>query len=399
MELAYKYTAHTQIGQILTGTVFSKKKDFAYITLKRAGLKAKSVNLDLGATVHGWMHTGFNQRDLARFYSTIGKRINNGRPLIEGLMPAAEFIDDPRLKQAILVVQQSVADGASLSHSMNIAGFERRDTMAIRAAEESGKTGDAFISLSADVSRREKLAAQLKSMFLMPKIMLTALYIGSFFAVWLLAPKLQHFMHTLNMGSKKTPDPFQAAYFSFSNWVNDNFILGALIWIVPIVLIVWWVKSGYFESAMDHIKVWRLISEKSDMSTTWTAFGLLYDTGVPPYECARIVKTASRREKSQEAWLGLEKNFLSGHSISDAVEKAKFPSYIISAIKAAESSGSSIPEEIRGICLILEEDVSLLTERFKVFADLVIKLVLALAIFAAALVTILPYMRLVITNA
>ena len=399
MELAYSYQAQTHIGQSMTGVVFAQNKDFAFIKLKRAGLRAQTLALDPSSTLNGMMNSRFNQRDLARFYGTIGKRINNGRTLLEGLMPAAEFVSDPRLKQSVLVVQQSVADGAPLSKAMITAGFEQRDAMAIRAAEESGKTGDAFQSLSADVARREKLSSQLSSMLFMPRLMFGALYVAGFLAVWLLAPKLDKFMQTVNMGRNKTPDAMQDFYFAASHWVNDHLWLALPLWVLPAALLVWWVKTGRYEHVMDKIQSWRMISEKSDMSSTWTAFGLLYDAGVPPYECARIVKSAARRVKSSLAWAALEKNFLSGMPISAAVERSEFPPYIVAAIKAADSSGSSIPDEIKGICLTLEEDVFLLTEKFKMIADIWIKITLALCIFAAAQVTILPYLRMVITSA
>lgn len=399
MELAFKYAAQTSLGQLMTGIVFAENQDFAFIKLRRAGLGAQKLSLDPGATLNGWLHSRFNQRDLARFYGTIGKRINNGRSLIEGLLPAAEFVDDPRLKQAVLVIQQSVADGAPLSRAMTVAGFEVRDAMAIRASEESGKTGDAFLSLSADVARRERLTSQLKSMFFMPQLMLAALYVAGFAALWLLAPKLERFMTAVNMGRDRPLDAMQSAYFNASHWVNEHLLLAVPLWVLPVAALIWWIRSGHYEPVIDKVKSWRLISEKSDMSSTWTAFGLLYDAGVPPYECAKIVKTSARRDKSRLSWGALERNFLAGMRIAEAVEKGGFPPYIVSAIKAAESSGSSIPEEIRGICLTLEEDVSLLTERFKMTADIWIKILLAVCIFMAAQVTILPYLRLVITSA
>lgn len=399
MELAYQYTAQTVTGQPMKGVIFADNRDFAYIKLKRAGLKAQKLSLDPGASLSGLMSTRFNQRDLARFYGTIGKRINNGRPLLEGLMPAAEFVDDPRLKQAVLIIQQSVADGAPLSRAMTVAGFEVRDAMAIRAAEESGKTGDAFLSLSADVARRERLSSQLRSMFFMPRLMLAALYIAGFAAVWLLAPQLEKFMGAVNMGKDKQMDPMQAAYFAASHWVNDNLWLALPLWVLPVVALLWWIKGGHHEVVMDKIESWRLIAEKSDMASTWTAFGLLYDAGVPPYECARIVKSASRRMTGRTAWTQLERNFLAGMPVSLAIDKSDFPPYMVAAIKAADSSGASIPDEIRGICLALEEDVVLLTEKFKMVADIWIKITLAFCIFAAAQVTILPYLRLVITAA
>lgn len=398
MEIAFSYKADTDMGQPIEGVVYAANEQFARTRLKRAGLFPSKITINPGATLSGFFATEFDQKDLARLYGTLGKRINNGRSVQDGLMPAAEFVSDPRLKQAILVIRQSLADGASLSQGMVTAGFDPRDAMAIRAAESSGKTGDAFLSLSVDVYRRQKMSAQLKSMFFMPKIMLIGLYVASFFAVWMLAPKLQKFMGAVNM-QMETQDALQAGYFALSDWVNDNFILGVAAWVIPIVLLIAWMKSPLFEKVMDKLESWRLISEKSDMASTWTAFGLLYDAGVPPYECSRIVKGSARRHSSTEAWASLEKNFLSGMGIAEAVGRSALPPYIVSALKAADSSGASIPDEIKGITTTLEEDVSLLTERFQVVADLWIKIILSLCIFFAAQVTILPYLRMVMSNA
>lgn len=393
MDFAYTFSAVNSIGNPINGVVYAESQDIAWVKLRRANLSAREVKIDLISTINGIGKKGFDKRDLARFYDTLGKRILNGRPLAEGFESAGAFVSDARLRQAIMMVAQSVTDGNKLSDSMRTAGFDYRDAMAIRAAEESGKQGSAFISMAGDVERKSKLEHQLKAMLMMPKAMLAFLYVAAFLGVWKFAPKMEGFLVNIKGSKFNMKDPFQDAYFAASHWLNDNLILSFALWLAIPALLFWVVKTGRHEKLLDKIGTLKMINEKSDMSSTWTAFALLYDAGVPPYECARIVRPSSAREATKEMWRLLEKAFLSGLPVGHAVERAGFPSYIVSAIKAADSSGSSLPDEIQGMGKNLEEDVTVLTKRFQAQAELWSKVAVALVLFLAAKLTILPFMK------
>lgn len=393
MELAYKFVATNSLGNQVSGVVYAESRDFAWVKLRRANLSPRETKIDIPATLNGIGQKGFVKRDLARFYDTLGKRIDNGRPLAEGFESAGAFVSDPKLRQAIMIVAQSVNDGNKLSEAMRTAGFSYRDAMAIRAAEESGKQGKAFIDLAADVDRKAKLEGQLRAMLMMPQAMLAFLYVASFLGVWLFAPKMEGFLNNIKGTKFNIQDPFQDAYFAASHWVNDNLIMAVALWAAVPALIFWAIKNGHHEKILDKVKSLKMINEKSDMASTWTAFALLYDAGIPPYECAAVVRPSSARESSREMWRQLEKAFLAGHTVGAAVEKAEFPAYIVSGIKAADSSGAPLPEEIQGIAKNLEEDVTVLTKRFQAQAELWSKVAVAAVLFLAAKMTILPFMK------
>lgn len=393
MEVAYKYTATNSLGNMVSGIVYAESQDFAWIKLRRASLNAREVKFDLVSTINGLSKKGFDKRDLSRFYDTLGKRIINGRSLAEGFESAGAFVSDPRLRQAIMMVSQSVSDGNKLSDAMRTAGFSYRDSMAIRAAEESGKQGAAFISMAEEVDRKAKLEHQLNAMLMMPKLMMGFLYVAAFLGVWKFAPKMEKFLSNLQGTKLKINDPFQDFYFAASHWVSANLIVALAIWLAIPATLFWLVKTGRHEKLLDKVRNLKLINEKSDMASTWTAFALLYDAGVPPYECSRIVRPSAAREATREMWRLLEKAFLSGLPVGQAVERAGFPLYIVSAIKAADSSGSSLPEEIQGMAKNLEEDVTVLTKRFQAQAELWSKIAVACALFVAAKMTILPFMK------
>lgn len=393
MELAYKFVATNSLGNQISGVVYAESMDFAWVKLRRANLTPRETKFDLVSTVNGLGQKGFNKRDLSRFYDTLGKRIDNGRPLPEGFESAGTFVSDPKLRQAIMIVAQSVNDGNRLSEAMRSAGFPYRDAMAIRAAEESGKQGKAFIDMAADVDRKAKLEGQLRAMLMMPQAMLAFLYVASFLGIWLFAPKMEGFLNNIKGTKFNIKDPFQDFYFATSHWVNDNLIISFAIWAAIPALLFWAIKNGHHEKILDKVKALKMINEKSDMSSTWTAFALLYDAGIPPYECAAVVRPSSARESSREMWLQLEKAFLAGLTVGAAVEKAAFPDYIVAGIKAADSSGAPLPEEIQGLTKNLEEDVTVLTKRFQAQAELWSKVAVAAVLFVAAKMTILPFMK------
>ncbi len=393
MELAFKFIANNSLGTQISGVIYAESQDFAWVKLRRANLTPRETKLDVFATINGLGQKGFVKRDLARFYDTLGKRIDNGRPLAEGFESAGAFVSDPKLRQAIMMVGQSVNDGNKLSEAMRTAGFSYRDAMAIRAAEESGKQGKAFIDMAADVERKAKLEGQLRAMLMMPQVMLAFLYVASFLGVWLFAPKMEGFLNNIKGTKFNIKDPFQDAYFAASHWVNDNLFLAFALWAAIPAALFWAIKNGHHEKLLDKVKSLKMINEKSDMSSTWTAFAMLYDAGIPPYECAAVVRPSSAREANREMWRQLEKAFLAGHTVGAAVEKAGFPKYIVAGIKAAESSGAPLPEEIQGIAKNLEEDVTVLTKRFQAQAELWSKVAVGIVLFVAAKMTILPFMK------
>lgn len=393
MEFAYRYIASNTAGTQATGVIYAESSDFAWVKLRRINLAPREIRIDIAATINSLGQKGFLKRDLARFYDTLGKRIENGRPLSEGFESAAAFVGDAKLKQAIMIVGQSVNDGNKLSDAMRSAGFSYRDAMAIRAAEESGKQGKAFIDLAVDVDRRAKMEGQLRAMLMMPQIMLAFLYVASFLGVWLFAPKMEGFLNNIKGTKFNIKDPFQEAYFAASHWVNDNLFLAFALWGAIPALIFWAIRNGHHEKILDKVKSLKMINEKSDMASTWTAFSLLYDAGIPPYECASIVRPSSSREATKDMWQRLEKAFLAGNSIGAAVEKSGFPLYIVSGIRAADSSGSPLPDEIRGIVSNLEEDVAVLTKSFQAQAELWSKVAVGVVLFMAAKMTILPFMK------
>lgn len=394
MDIAFKFMALNSADNQLKGIIYGPTSNIVWHKLKKAGLRPQKLVLDPVSTLTGLISTDFDQHDLAMFYDTIGKRILTGRPLGEGLDSAATFILDPRLRQASLLTAQSVMDGAPMSSAMQTAGFSIRDCMAIRAAENSGRQGEAFIAMGGDVSRRAMLTSKLKVMFAMPIIMITGMYAAVWASAFYMIPKIMKFAGALGPQAMKSMEsPAQLMMFGLSDWTHSQTAFSLMVWTaIPLTIFILWQKGVIAELA-DYIKSWKEISEKSDMASSWTAFAMLYEAGVTPFEAARTVKPSAKRVHTQRMFGLLDKSFLSGYMVDEAVRRSEFPEYIVTSMKAAASAGSPLPDEIKAMCQRLQSDVELMTTRFQKkmeFWSLVLLGVMAMVFFSA---TIGPLMK------
>lgn len=374
MDLAYKYVSSNQAGLPVSGTIYAENQDMAWIKLQRAGLRAQSLKFSLNDTINGLSNSSFNMRDLALFYENIGKRIVSGRPIAEGLQSAASFITDVRLKQGALLVGQAIGDGKSMSDAMKSAEFPYRDIMAVKASEDHGGVGNALISLGEDTRQRYNFQTKITSIFTAPLAMTLIIYIGFYLGALLFVPGVQKMFKSLNLADNRVALP-QKVMFTLSDWISASVPISAVAWSLPVIGIIWAHRNGYTRKLGDYIKLWRTIAEKSDMAATWSAFGLLYEAGITPFEAARTVAPSAARPATKLMFKKLEKAFFSGNSLSESVKKSEFPDYIINSIVAAESSGFPIPSEIKSMCNMVNDEVEIYVRKFQERMELVSKII------------------------
>ncbi len=105
MLIGYRYHAHNQASKLVNGLVYAENTDLAYAKLKRAGLRVSSLRIDPMGTLNG-LGGRFDVRELVRFYRTMGKRLEVGKPLISGMEAAISFTTDPLLINALRLMQQ-----------------------------------------------------------------------------------------------------------------------------------------------------------------------------------------------------------------------------------------------------------------------------------------------------
>jgi len=395
MDFAFNYTAKTSRGKLMTGTVYAPNKVLGYARLKKNGFKPLTVELNLAESVRNLVSGQFNAKELARFYNTVGRRMNNGKPLVEGLEAAVEYISDPKLKQAIHVMRQATLDGQNEHQAMGAAGFPTRDALVIRATSEAGKTGQTFLSLAAELTRVEALRSSVAAIFRMPIIMAFMMYALFYGAIVGVAPMTMKFLKQTNL--KMNLNAFTQGYFDFAVMFNSNIVLGTVAYAIVPVGVILGIRSQAFKNGLDYIKRLRDISVKADMAALWNSFGLLYDAAIPVKEACRIIADAAKRPDSRQAFVKLGRQVEAGRPIEDAIQNCGFPSFIVSGVRSS-ASGGALLEGLQDMVKNLEEDVltmtDMLTENVKITATLMVAVGVALIFF----VTYYPIVASVLSN-
>ena len=359
MELAYNYQARTQKGKMVTGLIFAERRPLGFSKLKKNGFSPISLEVNVFASIKGLFNKDFSATELARFYNTLGRRMKNGKPLIEGLTAAAEYVSDARLKQAILVMRQAAGDGQHDYQSMASGGFPYRDCMVVKATSQAGTSGDSFIALASELLRVHNLRKAVKAIFRMPIIMFSMMYAFFFGSLVWVAPMTMKFLKNLNM--KLTLSSFNQAYFDFATFFNENLFWASAIYGAVPVGVIYFSKSQAFADGLDKIKKLRDISVKSDQAALWNSFGMLYEASIPPKEACRIIADAAKRFDSRAQFKKLGRLVESGRSIEDSIQVAGFPVFIVSGIRSAESGGDLVIG-LKDMVKNLEEDVFSMTE-------------------------------------
>lgn len=395
MQLAYKYTAKTNTNQVLRGTVYGPNKALASAKLKRNGFRPVQMDFSLGETLSNFLSPDFNPVELSRFYGTIGRRLERGKPMAEGLDTALEYVKDERLRGAILILKQCVLDGQSQFQALQSAGFPRRDTMVIRSTEEAGSTGFAYTSLAKEVQRSYQLKASIKAVFYLPIAMSVFMIFFVWAALSFIAPLTMSFLS--QTGARGGMNPMIDLYFQFAKAFNEAHVISSVLYFGFFVGVALFIRSGVFKSWLDRVPFMRKMSVKGDHAALWGNYALLYDAAVPAKEAARIVADAAVRPDSRQAFLRMAKLVEGGRDISEAVAASGFPSFVVSGVKSSVSGGD-LKEGLQDMSLNLEEEVQTMTSLLKENIKIMSTLLVAGGVFLVFLVTYYPILASVLSQ-
>lgn len=379
----------------MAGTVYAVNKSLGFSRLRKNGLQPLELNFNIMASIRGMFSSDFDGKDLARFYNTIGRRIKNGKSIVEGLDSAIEFVQDDRLRQAIMIMKQATIDGQSEYDAMMAGGFPHRDAMVIRSTSQAGKTGESFIALSDEINRVQALHKAVTGIFRMPLIMAGIMYLFFYGTLISVAPSTIKFLKNTNLKISLTY--FNQLYFDFAVWFNANIQIGSLFYFSIPLLFIWFMRSKASKKLVEKWKRIKDISTKADQASLWTSFALLYEAAIPVKEACKILADAAKRDDSKGAFSKMGRLINSGLSIEDAIQKAGFPSYIVSGIKASISGGALV-EGITDMTKNIEEDVHTMTQLLQENMKLLSLFLVAIGIGFIFFVTYYPIISSVLGN-
>ena len=397
MKLTYRFKAQTiQHRRPVSGLIVAEDPEVALFELKKMGLTKADVSLNPLETLSTWLGAAPDQRELARFYRTLGVRLANQGDPVEAVTGGLEYLDDERLKTQVAIFAAQLAEGHKPADAMRLAKFDERECMVVGAYTTAGDYGKAFANLSIEIADRYRLTRSIKGMLRMPQIMVSLVWFAGLPGVFLgLAPNMMKFLKQ-GGSTLKIPDSIQAFY-AFVGWTQENSwpTLGLYL---GIPALVWWViQSTWFKNQLDRIKIVHQLSVRNDHAMLWGAYSVLDRAGINPAETCFMLSKSAARSDTRDSLTIMGRRLKGGDNDTLAIAAAKFPGFVVSQFLAARSSGS-LPDGLDRFVLDLKDDIEILTQKLSDIADLTSKVLMALLVLALAYVVLYPAIGPVLSN-
>src|SRR6185503_17859114 len=142
------------------------------------------------------------RRDLINFCFHLEQLTSAGVPVIEGLADLRKSVENPRFREVVSGLIESIEGGKNLSGALaeHPEIFSKVFTSLIRSGEQTGKLPEVLRSLTESLKWEDELAAQTKKLMMYPAFVGTIVLLVTFFLMIYLVPQMTGFIR--NMGQE-----------------------------------------------------------------------------------------------------------------------------------------------------------------------------------------------------
>ena len=196
--MLFDYKAVSMEGRMVFGRIDA-------INLIDLEMRLKRMDLDLVTGRPIDHHTLFGSRKIPRpelinFCFHLDQLARAGVPILEGLADLRDSIENPRFREVIAGLIESIEGGQTLSQAM--AGhptvFSKVFVSLIRSGEATGQLPEVLSSLNESLKWEDELASHTKKLLMYPAFVGTIVLSATFFLMIYMVPQLKQFVK--NMG-------------------------------------------------------------------------------------------------------------------------------------------------------------------------------------------------------
>ncbi|MBA3031842.1 MAG: type II secretion system F family protein [Gammaproteobacteria bacterium] len=337
----YSYKAMDASGRL----VFGRMDAINPVDLE---MRLKRMDLDFinGGPVKQsrWGGMKINRRELITFCFHLEQLSRAGVPIIESLTDLRDSLENPRFREVLAGLIESVEGGKTLSQAMSEHPqvFDGVFISLVKAGEESGNLTEVLHNLSETLKWQDELAAQTKKLVMYPAFMGTVVILVTLFMMLYLVPKMVGFIK--NMG-QELPLHTQILIATSNFFVNYWYIAIGLPIIVASAIAVA-VKTNpraryRFDAAKLSFPWIGEILTKIILSRFAGVFAMMYASGISILDSIRTTQGIVGNVVIQEGLQRVEEMIGEGQNVTVAFQNAGlFPPLVIRMLKVGENTGS-----------------------------------------------------------
>ena len=354
----YSYKAINDQGKTSKGLQDAANVLDLEFRLKRIGLDL--VNARVDEKKHLFANRKIKRTELITFFFNLEQLTRAKVPLLECLADLRDSMDDPKFREIIAGIAESIQGGMRLSQAMaqHPDAFDKIFVSLTHAGEESGRLEEIFKHITDSLKWQDEMATQTKSMMIYPAFVGTVVIAITFFLMIYLVPQLVGFIK--GMGQEI---PFQTRILlaTSSVFVNYWYVILAL----PIVLfIAFRLALAYNPGLQYHLDNLKLhlwptgpILRKVILARFANTFAMMYGSGITVLNC---IANSRDLAHNQVIAKNLERVMLeieSGKNLTQSFQNTGiFPPLVIRMLKVGEASGQ-LDLALRNVSYFYDRDV------------------------------------------
>lgn len=337
----HAYKAMDQTGKVVRGSMDALNLVDLEMRLKRMGL-----DLIDGAPVQRSRFGGqrIDRRELIAFCFQLDQLTRAGVPILESLTDLRDSIGNPRFREVLAELIESVEGGKTLSQALarHPRIFDDVFVSLIRAGEETGNLPEVLHNLTESLKWQDELAAQTKKLVTYPAFLFIIAVLVTLFMMLYLVPRMVGFLR--NMG-QELPLHTQLLI-ATSNFFVNHWLLLLLLPLLSVVALA--VTVRIYPQARLHIDALQLslpwlgeVFQKIILSRFASVFAMMYASGITVLDALRTTQNVVGNTVIRQGLQRVEAMIGEGQSLTLAFQNAGlFPPLVIRMLRIGENTGS-----------------------------------------------------------
>ena len=284
------------------------------------------------------------RKDLINFCFHLEQLASAGVPVVEGLVDLRESIENPRFREVVSGLVESIEGGKNLSSALAEFPevYSKVFVSLVRSGEQTGRLPEVLKSLTESLKWEDELAAQTRKLAMYPAFVGGIVLLVTLFLMIYLVPQMTGFIR--NMGQEI---PLQTRILmAVSGFLVDYWwIVIALPVIAFFGLRMAMKNNPAVAYAVDHYKLTMPligpILRKIILSRFASSFAMMYSSGITVLDAIRSCEEIVGNRPLQNALRIAGQQIADGKNMTAAfTDLALFPPLVIRMMRIGESTGA-----------------------------------------------------------
>ena len=321
------------------------------------------------------------RQEIIHFCFHLELLIRAGVPILEGLSDLRDTLENPRFREVVAGLIESIEGGLKLSEAMDEQPkvFNKVFVSLIRAGESTGRLPAVLQNLTESLKWEDELAAQTKKLLMYPAFVGTIVLSATFFLMIYMVPQLKQFVK--NMGQALPPHT-QALFFVSDLLVAYWYVALLLPIVLGIGLKLLLHTNPLARLRFDGLKLKAPfvgeILRKIILSRFANTFALLYASGIPILESIRTTQDVVGNLVVRQGLERVEQLIGEGQNVTAAFHSIGFfPPLVIRMLRVGESTGA-LDDALTNVSYFYNRDVKESVERVQQLIEPMLTVVLGL---------------------